>query len=274
MTGAALCYAVTTICIRVMVVEVNPAMIGALRNTFGLLFLAPLVLASGTELLATRRWPLHILRTGCAILSGLVWFWALPRVALADAVSLHFAGPIFVALAAVVLFGEVMGWRRWAAMAVGFAGILIILKPGFSAIDVGLFGAVVSAMLWAGMVLCNKALIVTDRSSQIVFLNLLIAAPVSLLIALPVWQWPRWEMVALGAVQGLLGTTAHYLVAQAFRQAPAAHVMPFDFLRLPVTAMLAFALFAEVPAVTTVLGALVIFAAATYLVTGVRQTGT
>lgn len=272
-TGAAFCYAVNTGLIRIVSGELNAFMIGALRNAFALAFFAPLLLRSGLSTFRTRRWPVHLLRTACAVVSGILMFWALARVPLADAVALNFAAPIFVAVAAVIVFGERMGVRRWSATAVGFLGILIILRPGFQEIGLGLVAVLGSAVLWAAMVLCNKALTRTDTMTQIVVLNLVVAAPASVLIALPVWQWPSASALVLTAVQGLLGTTAHFLVARGFQLADASHIMPFDFLRLPFAIAVAFVLFAEVPDLMTVVGALVIFGSTTYMAWRGRKVG-
>lgn len=272
-TGAALCYATTAVCIRVMSSELNPFMIGLLRNTFGLLFFLPLLVRAGTGAFRTTHWPVHLVRTFCAIVSGLLYFWALGRVALAEATALNFTGPIFVAMGAVALLGERMGARRWTAIVVGFLGILVILRPGFQTIGPGLLAVLGSALVWAGMVLANKSLARTETMTQIVLLNLVVAAPVSLLLALPVWQWPSPPMVALGAVQGLLGTLAHLFMARAFQLADASHVMPFDFLRLPFTVGLAFVFFTELPDTLTVVGATIVFATTTYIALRARTAG-
>ena len=121
--------------------------------------------------------------------------------------------------------------------------------------------------------LANKSLARTETMTQIVLLNLVVAAPVSLLLALPMWQWPSPPMVALGAVQGLLGTLAHVFMARAFQLADASHVMPFDFLRLPFTVGLAFVFFAELPDALTVVGAAIVFAATTYIALRARRAG-
>lgn len=263
--AAALCYSITAVCIRIMATELNPFMIGLLRNTFGLIFFMPLLLRSGLGTFSTGRWPLHLVRTAFAVLSALFFFWGIARVPLADAIALNFAAPIFAAVFAVIVFGERMGLRRWTATLVGFVGILIILRPGFQTINLGLVAVLLAALCWAVMVLCNKALTRTDTMTQIVILNLVVAVPVSLALAIPVWQTPGWDMVLYGAIQGLLGTTAHFLVAKGFQIADASHIMPFDFLRLPFTIGLAFVFFSEVPDLFTVLGATVVFASTTYI---------
>ncbi|GAB5377157.1 MAG: DMT family transporter [Acuticoccus sp.] len=263
--GAAFLYSINTALIRLLSEELNAFMIGALRNMFALLFFAPLLLRSGPSTFRTERWNVHLLRSGCAIASGLLMFWALGVVPLSDAVALFFVAPIFVAVAAVFLFGETMGVRRWTATGFGFLGVLIILRPGFQEISFGLLGILGSALLWSGMALCNKSLTRTETMTQIVVLNLIVAGPVSLLIALPYWQTPTLWALSLTAVQGFLGTIAHFLVARGFKLSDASHIMPFDFLRLPFTALLAFVLFAEWPDIYVWIGAAVIFASTSYM---------
>ena len=271
--AAAFCYAINTALIRLVSDELNAFMIGALRNTFGLFFFAPLLLRSGAATFRTQRWPIHLLRTFCAVASGILMFWALTVVPLSDAVALNFAAPIFVAIAAVFIFGERMGVRRWSATAIGFVGILIILRPGFQSFGLGLAAVLASAAIWAGMVLCNKSLTRTDTMTQIVVLNLVVAAPVSILIALPVWQMPSGWALACTALQGLLGTLAHFLVARGFQLADASHIMPVDFLRLPFAAIIAYFVFAERPDVATIAGACVIFASTSYMAWRGRRVG-
>ena len=140
-----MCYAITATCIRVMSHELNPFMIGFLRNAFGLLFVSFLFWSAGPAVFRNARWPVHFVRTGCAIISGLLFFWALARVPLSDAIALNFAGPIFVAVAAVALLGERMGVRRWLATAVGFLGVLVILRPGFQTLSLGLLADLIGA---------------------------------------------------------------------------------------------------------------------------------
>ena len=271
MTLTALCYATTAVCVRLMTEELNPLMIGLLRNGFGLLFFMPMIVGASGTILRSSHWPLHLARTLFAVISGLLWFWALPMIPLSDAVALNFTGPIFVAIGAVLFLGERMSGPRRLAIALAFLGALVIIRPGFAEISLGIPIVLVSAAIWAAMVLANKMLSRTETTAQIVMLNLLIAAPVSLILALPVWQTPSLWMIALGAVQGLLGTTAHYFMARAFQIADASYVMPFDFLRLPFAATLAFFLFAEHPDVWTMAGAAIIFAATIHVTRKERQ---
>lgn len=262
---AALCYAATAVLARVMAEELNAAMIALLRNGFGLLLAMPVALHVGRALLHTGRPGLHLVRSGFGLVSMLAWFWALPYIPLADAVALMFTGPLFIAVGAVLLLGERMGPRRWVATGVGFGGALILLQPSLQGAALPMLAVVLSAAAWGATGLCNKLLIRTDTVQQVVVLNLLILVPASLALALIDWQWPSLPMLALGALHGVLGTVAHFLVARALALADASYVFPFDFTRLPFAAGIAYLAFGEVPGAWTVAGAAVIFAATAYL---------
>jgi drug/metabolite transporter (DMT)-like permease len=261
MLAMALCYAITANLARVMADELNAVMITFLRNSFGLLLLTPLLMRSGSAALRTTRPGLHLLRSACNLGSMLAWFWALPHIVLADAVALMFTGPLFAALGGVLLLGERLGARRALALAAGFAGVLVIIRPDFSTASLALLAVLLSAAGWGAMGLCNKRLTTTDSTEQIVVLNLLMVLPLSILLALLDWQWPSWTMLAIGAVHGSLGTLAHIFLARALAFADTAFCMPFDFTRLPFAAAIAYPLFGQLPDAWTLFGAAVIFAA-------------
>jgi drug/metabolite transporter (DMT)-like permease len=265
MLGMALCYAITANIARLMAEELNAMMIALLRNGFGLILLLPMLVRAGPGILRTSRPGLHGLRSMFNLTSMLAWFWALPHIVLADGVALMFTGPLFGALGAVLFLGERLGPRRAGALAVGFAGALLIIRPSFDQAGLALLAVVASAAGWAAMGICNKQLTRTDRTEQIVALNLLIVLPFSFGLALLDWQWPSRTMLALGAVHGSLGTIAHLCMARAFRHADASFCMPFDFTRLPIAAVIAYLLFGQLPDIWTLIGAGVIFSATLYV---------
>ena len=265
MLGMALCYATTANIARLMADELNATMIALLRNAFGVIPLLPMLVRGGLAPLRTTRPGLHLVRSAFNLSSMLAWFWALPHIVLADGVALMFTGPLFGALGAVLFLGERIGPRRAGALAIGFAGALLIVRPSFDQAGLALLAVVASAAGWAAMGLCNKRLTRTDSTEQIVALNVLIVLPFSLGLALLDWQWPTMQMWALGAAHGLLGTLAHICMARAFSHADASFCMPFDFTRLPIAAAIAYPLFGQLPDLWTMLGAAVIFSATLYV---------
>jgi drug/metabolite transporter (DMT)-like permease len=213
----------------------------------------------------TTRPGLHLVRSALNLAFMLAWFWALPHIVLADGVALMFTGPLFGALGAVLFLGERLGARRAGALAVGFAGALLIIRPSFDQAGLALLAVLGAAAGWAAMGLCNKQLTRTESTEQIVVLNVLMVLPFSFAAALLDWQWPSPGMWALGVALGTLGTLAHVCMARAFAHADASFCMPFDFTRLPFAAALANPLFGQLPDLWTIVGAAVIFAATLYV---------
>jgi drug/metabolite transporter (DMT)-like permease len=114
-----------------MTEELNAMMIALLRNAFGLVVLLPTLARTGPAILRTTRPGLHVLRSAFNLTSMLAWFWALPHIVLADGVALNFTGPLFATLGAVLFLGERLGARPAAALAIGFAGALVIIRTTF-----------------------------------------------------------------------------------------------------------------------------------------------
>ena len=132
--------------------ELHPFEIAFFRNAFGLLALAPWFLRYGLAPPRTRQLPLHGLRAGLNIIAMLAFFYALSITPLARVTSLGFTVPLFATLLAMVVLGEVVRLRRWAAMFCGFVGTLVILRPGLAEIDQGSLLALLSAACWIRVV--------------------------------------------------------------------------------------------------------------------------
>lgn len=267
--------AVNAITVRIMTEDgVHPFVIAFWRNLFGTLMMLPLIAPSGLALLRTRAWGAHLARVVANLGSMVLLFIAIAGMPVADVIALNFTAPLFAALGAVLFLGEIMGRRCWIALAVGFAGALVILRPGFEEVGTPALYALGAAASWAATLLLVKVLSRTDGPRTIVGLNLLMITPISFLLALLVWEWPSWFTLALMASHGILGTLNQLLYSRAFAMADAVLLVPFDFIRLPFVALFAFVLFQEVPDLWVWIGAGVIFLATFDLTRqGVRQGG-
>ena len=176
-----------------------------------------------------------------------------------------FTAPIFATIAAIVLLGEVVRVRRWTAMLVGFAGAMIVLRPGALTIGIGEIAVLVSSATIAVVIVLVKILARTETSDRIVAFHTLILLPLSLLAAAFVWVWPTWAQLALCVVLGAAASLANWLTVRAFTLGETAAVMPYDFTRLPFMALVGYVAFAEVPDVWTWVGGAVIFASSLYI---------
>ncbi len=228
-------------------------------------FTIPLLARKGAPAFRTRRLPLHALRSVLSLgsFSGMVY--ALANLNLADAVALSFSIPLWSIPLSVLFLGEGVKLRRWVATAIGFAGILCIVRPGAN-FEWAMLVALVGAASGSGAKISTKKLTTTEGILQIMFYYSLIAT----LLVLPVgvWFWQPLGSVQVGwlLVSGFLGFAGQYCMAKGFALADMTIVAPMDFIRMPLSAVLGIFLFSEIPDFWTVVGITIIGAASIYIV--------
>ena len=235
------------------------------RNLFGVIFLLPFLVRHGLLLLKTNRFGAHLARASLNVVNMLCFFTAVAITPLAELVALNFTAPIFAALLGMLILKEIVGRQRWAAIFVGFSGVIVIIRPGFLEFSHGHFLTLFAAFTWAGVMLMTKSLARTESSLTIIAYMTILLTPLSLIPALFVWHWPSWEDLGWLALMGTIGNSVHFIWAQAVREADLSVVMPFDFTKLVWIALLAYLLFGEVPAWTTWGGGVLIFASGVFI---------
>lgn len=265
MALSTLIFAVMHMLVRHVSAEVHPIQIAFFRNLFGLIVFLPWLMRRGLAPLRTKRFPLHALRGAVNAVAMFAFFTGLSLTPLAKATALGFTAPIFAGLLSIALLGERFRLRRWSAIACGFAGVLVILRPGLIAIDLGAALVLFSSLLWGATIIVIKVLGRTESSvTTTIYMNLLLAL-FSFVPALFVWRTPGLEAWLWLVAIGVLGTLAQILLAQALKDSEPGVVMPLDFLRLIWASALGFLVFAEVPELFVWIGGAVIFASSTYL---------
>ena len=250
--------------IRVVARDMDVFEIVFFRNLFSLIFLAPWLIGPRRASLRTRRLGLHGLRAVCTLLSMIAWFAGIAMMPLAEAVALHFTAPLFGTLAAIFILGEMVGWRRWSATVIGFAGVLIILRPGFEAVGLPAFIVLFSALTLALQMVCVRVLAATDSTVAIVTYMVLLITPMSLIPALFVWQTPNIEQIAWLIALAGFATLAHFTLTRAYALVDVSVCLPLDFIRMPLTALVGYFAFAELADGWVWVGAIVIVAATVY----------
>lgn len=270
MMVAATCLAgLDAVIVRTLAGQVHPLIIGFFRALFGLLAVLPWIVTR-VRLGASPYRGLHVLRAGLKLASLVALFVAFAHAPLADATAINFTMPIFLTLGAWLILRERMEPARLIAVAAGFAGILIIIRPGAAAFDPWLLFALAGAVLTAAIQLILRRMAQRDTTDRLVAWNLLAMVPLGLLAALPVWVTPTPPQIGLLALQGVLGAMNMTLITRAFAMADASFLAPLDFLRLPIVAVLAFVFFGEVAPGATWIGAGVIFVATLFAAGGGR----
>lgn len=234
------------------------------RNLFALLFLLPWMVRGGHAEIRVSKLGIYTVRGLITFVSMASWFYAVTVIPLSQMVALSFTSPLFGTLLAVLVLHEVVRARRWAATTLGFIGVLIIIRPGIDTFDVGTGLMLMSAFTTAMSVIIVKRLTRTESTTAIVAWLTLVLVPVSLLTALPVWTWPSLTALGWLAGLGICGVMGHWCVARAFAAADASLVMVFDYVRLPITAVIAYLVFDERTDAWTWVGASIIAAASIY----------
>lgn len=265
MLASSLLFALMVLAIRLASETLHAFEVAFLRNLFGLLFALPLLIRAGSGLLRTDKLPLYFMRCVIGLVSMLCGFWAIAHLPLAQAVAISYSTPIFVTVGAVLVLGEIVRLRRWSAVMIGFVGVLVIVRPGAADFSADSLIALVAAIASASVAISIKILSRTESADAIVLFTSLIWAPLSLIPALFVWEWPSAMAWFWGGLSGLLGTSAHMCWTRALRGGDASALTPISFVQLPVVALLAWWLFGEKVDGYTALGAGIIFASTLYI---------
>ena len=259
--------------VRHLSAELHFIEISFFRSLFGIIVMLPWLASAGLGALRTRHTRHYLTRGVTSMLAMFCWFGALSMMALADATSISFATPLFISVAAVLVLAEPMRTSRSIGLVVGFAGTLVILRPGFVDINIGALMVLGAAVFIAWSAILVKIVGRDDRPDTIALYQVLYMFPMTLAAALFVWRWPSAEQLFWAAMVGVLSTFAQRAYARAYAIADATAVTPYDFMRLPFAVTLGFVLFSELPDLWTVAGGLVIFLASAYVGHGEARAG-
>ncbi len=238
---------------------------GFFRSGFGLLFTLPLLRGHGLALLHTNHFRLYLLRGGLGAVSMLGSFWALAHLPLAQAVAISFSTPLFVTIGAVLLLGEIVRARRWSAVAVGFLGVLVIMRPGSLHFSTDMLVALGGAMSAAAAYVSIKFLSRSEPADAIVIYMTAIMAVITLPLAVATWTTPDATGWLWAVLVGLLGTAGQITMTRAYHMGEVSALAPLNYLQLPVVSVLAWLVFAQSVDSGTLAGAAIIIAANLYI---------
>lgn len=263
---AGLLFALLNVFTLIPAQHLNPYVMAFLRYLFGTMFLVPIVLRLGVHrTMRTHRLPLHLFR-GCIHAGGMfLWFIGLPLTTLASMTALGFTGPIFVTIGAALFLGEDVRLRRWIAVAVGFAGAMIIIRPGVGILSYGAIVILISTPIFSASNLISKLLARTESAPTIVVWQNLTISLAAFPVALWFWDTPQWTDLLWFVAAGLCGTLGHMCQQNGYQLADITLLQPIGFLSLLWNTLLGYFLFFQQPDVWTFVGAAVIFASAMYI---------
>jgi len=244
---------------REAVRELNVFQVMELRSTLGFLMLYPLVRRNGGfAAMRTARPVQHIGRNLIHYGAQLGWFFALTLIPIGQVVSIEFTMPIWTAILAAGFLGEHMTPAKILAIVLGLIGVVIIVRPVTGEVNPGQLIALCAAVGFGISVAMMKSLTRTERTIAIIFWMLVIQSAAGFFPSLYVWRWPSAWVWGYLTVIAFCGTFSHYCMARAMLYADATVVLPMDFLRVPLTAIAGWLIYAERLDLFTVIGAALI----------------
>ncbi|MBM3557209.1 MAG: DMT family transporter [Alphaproteobacteria bacterium] len=227
-------------------------------------------------LLLLRQWPGTLLRTAhprAQVLRGviilactLLYFTALGFIPLADAAAIAATAPIFVTALSVPLLGERVGPRRWTAIAIGFLGALIIIRPGFGEAHWAVALPLIMALFYAYYAIITRRIGATENPEGMLFYVALVGTIASSFVGPFFWTTPEPLDFALMVLVGAMAGLGHYAIIQSLRRAPASVVSPFHYLQIATAALSGWLLFDHLPDRWTLVGAGFIGASGLYVI--------
>ncbi|MBR71777.1 MAG: EamA family transporter [Rhodospirillaceae bacterium] len=204
----------------------------------------------------------HFLRNICHFASQYGWFYAIGFIPLAKVFAIEFTTPVWLALIAGIFLNEKVTLKRWLAIGLGFMGVLVVTRPGIGETNYGDIAVLGAAVGYAIVYAITKSVADKDKPLTILFYMVLIQTPISLIFAFENWVWPSdsisWFWVAMVGASALSG---HYCMTRSFQLADASAVVPIDFIRLPIIAIIGYLAYSETIEIWVAVGAILIIIA-------------
>lgn len=258
-----------------------------IRSLIGLLFLAVFVTVTGQGFrqMRTRRSGAHLLRVGFVLVSNVTYFLGLAALPLADAVAIAFVSPLLITGLSVIVLGEKVGPRRWAAVVAGLLGTVVLMRPGSGAVQPAAILVLISAFCYASSHMMTRRMKDTESAVTLSFYvqtgfilvsgamglavgdgHLAGSGNASLTFLLRAWVWPPLQDWPAFLATGLAVAIGGLLMSQAYRTMEAALVAPFEYVSIPMAILWGVLVFGQWPDLTAATGMVLICGAGLYTV--------
>jgi drug/metabolite transporter (DMT)-like permease len=261
MGGAVLSFLLMALAGRELSATLSTFQILCFRSVVGLVAVGLLAWHAGFGVLRTGRPGLHVARNLAHLGGQFGWFFAIAALPLASVFAIEFTIPLWTALLGALLLGERLSTVRAVLIGAALAGVMMILKPGAGLLQPAALAALGGAVAYALSYLATKRLTPTEAPLTILFYMTVVQLPVAAAGAWLHWQPPDWAQWPWIVIVGLTALSAHYCIARALALADLAVVMPVDFLRLPLVALIGWAAYGERPDALAVAGMVLILVA-------------
>ncbi|WP_414475286.1 DMT family transporter [Microvirga sp. M2] len=220
-------------------------------------------IARGARAMHTPRLRLQIIRALAMAGSSVLFILGLRHLQVAEATAINFISPIFITALSIPLLGERVGIRRWAAAALGFLGVMLVVQPGGSAFQLAALLPIGAALAWAVAAVTTRRMISEKPEATLAWSAVLGLIILSAFVPFN-WRTPGVAEIGLAVLMGAFSTTGHWLIILAYRKAAASTIAPFSYVQLLFAGLLGFAVFGTVPGAMTLAGGVVIAASGLY----------
>jgi len=239
--------------------DVNVYVAGFFRFFLGLVIILPYIIKKKDAVLKTTHLKQHFLRAILGLPAMLLYFSALVLLPIEKLTAISFVVPLIVTILAVFFLGEKIYIYRTLALLLGFSGMLVIIRPGFVDISIGVYMVLFSALLWSINIIITKKISKDDSAITILAYQSIFMSLLSFFIVLFFWEMPSLKTFIYLILAALCGTVLHLTLNHAFKLVDVSMTQPYSFLNLVFASIIGYFVFDEIPDLYTWIGALIIF---------------
>ena len=239
--------------------DVNVYVAGFFRFFLGLVIILPYIIKKKDAVLKTTHLKQHFLRAILGLPAMLLYFSALVLLPIEKLTAISFVVPLIVTILAVFFLGEKIYIYRTLALILGFSGMLVIIRPGFVDISIGVYMVLFSALLWSINIIITKKISKDDSAITILAYQSIFMSLLSFFIVLFFWEMPSLKTLIYLILAAMCGTVLHLTLNHAFKLVDVSMTQPYSFLNLVFASIIGYFVFDEIPDLYTWIGALIIF---------------
>ena len=239
--------------------DVNVYVAGFFRFFLGLVIILPYIIKKKDAVLKTTHLKEHFLRAILGLPAMLLYFSALVLLPIEKLTAISFVVPLIVTILAVFFLGEKIYIYRTLALILGFSGMLVIIRPGFVDISIGVYMVLFSALLWSVNIIITKKISKDDSAITILAYQSIFMSLLSFFIVLFFWEMPSIKTFIYLTLAAMCGTVLHLTLNHAFKLVDVSMTQPYSFLNLVFASIIGYFVFDEIPDLYTWIGAIIIF---------------
>jgi len=257
--------ALMSACVKFLSNDLNTFTTCFYRCLLGLILILPFVAKNKFQALKSNNIKLQFSRSMVNVISMICWFSALGMMQLEKATALGFTTPLFTTILAVFFLGEIIRIHRTAALALGFVGILVIIRPGYIPFEYGTLLMLIASLSFSFVLIFVKQLSNIDSNLTIIFYHLLFMTPVFFIVSLFFWEPITVNQLLIFIIMGIAGLLSHWCMTQSLKMSDTTFVMPLQFTKLIWVSLIGLFIFSEIPDLWTWIGGIIIFISVVYI---------